>query len=47
MTHVARELASQPDCWQRAADLAEGAAEQLPAAGERIAVVGCGTSYFM
>ncbi|MFJ4823487.1 SIS domain-containing protein [Streptomyces bacillaris] len=47
MTHVARELASQPDCWQRAADLAEGAAGQLPAAGERIAVVGCGTSYFM
>ncbi|QCW80391.1 SIS domain-containing protein [Streptomyces sp. S6] len=47
MTHVARELASQPDCWQRAADLADGAAGQLPAAGERIAVVGCGTSYFM
>ncbi|MFJ1592715.1 SIS domain-containing protein [Kitasatospora albolonga] len=47
MTHVARELASQPDCWQRAADLAAGAAGQLPAAGERIAVVGCGTSYFM
>ncbi|MFE7536274.1 SIS domain-containing protein [Streptomyces rhizosphaericola] len=47
MTHVARELASQPDCWQRAADLADGAAGRLPAAGERIAVVGCGTSYFM
>ncbi|MFJ9688080.1 SIS domain-containing protein [Streptomyces bacillaris] len=47
MTHVARELASQPDCWQRAADLADGVAGQLPAAGERIAVVGCGTSYFM
>lgn len=47
MTHAAQELASQPDCWQRAADLADGVAGQLPAAGERIAVVGCGTSYFM
>ncbi|MYT91943.1 SIS domain-containing protein [Streptomyces sp. SID8359] len=47
MTHVARELASQPDCWQRAADLVDGAAGRLPADGERIAVVGCGTSYFM
>ncbi|MEW1632059.1 sugar isomerase [Streptomyces sp. NPDC089173] len=47
MTHVARELASQPECWQRAAGMAEGLAGQLPAAGERIAVVGCGTSYFM
>ncbi|MFE2294019.1 SIS domain-containing protein [Streptomyces sp. NPDC059452] len=47
MTHVARELASQPGCWQRAADLAAGLSGELPAAGERIAVVGCGTSYFM
>ncbi|WP_405505427.1 SIS domain-containing protein [Streptomyces cyaneofuscatus] len=47
MTHVARELASQPDCWRRAAGMADGLAGQLPATGERIAVVGCGTSYFM
>lgn len=47
MTHVAQELASQPDCWRRAADMAAGHAGRLPAAGERIAVVGCGTSYFM
>ncbi|MDX3378385.1 SIS domain-containing protein [Streptomyces sp. ME02-6991-2A] len=47
MTHVAQELASQPDCWRRAAGMADGLAGQLPAAGERIAVVGCGTSYFM
>ncbi|MFI7236794.1 SIS domain-containing protein [Streptomyces cyaneofuscatus] len=47
MTHVARELASQPDCWRRAAGMAGGLAGQLPATGERIAVVGCGTSYFM
>ncbi|OKJ12066.1 sugar isomerase [Streptomyces sp. CB00316] len=47
MTHVAQELASQPDCWRRAAGMAAGLAGQLPATGERIAVVGCGTSYFM
>ncbi|MGA5471209.1 SIS domain-containing protein [Streptomyces arboris] len=47
MTHVAQELASQPDCWRRAAGMADRLAGQLPAAGERIAVVGCGTSYFM
>lgn len=45
-THMARELASQPDTWARAAGLR---AEQslLPAHGARIAVVGCGTSWFM
>ncbi|MEV8592351.1 sugar isomerase [Streptomyces sp. NPDC052012] len=47
MTHVETELNSQPECWTRAA---AGAAEHrsvLPAAGERVAIVGCGTSYFM
>ena len=40
------ELNSQPEMWARAADLR---AEQalLPASGARIAVVGCGTSWFM
>ncbi|WP_309861058.1 SIS domain-containing protein [Leifsonia sp. 1010] len=40
------ELRSQPETWATAAGLRE---EQslLPAAGERIAVVGCGTSWFM
>ncbi|MFJ4965390.1 Glutamine--fructose-6-phosphate aminotransferase [isomerizing] [Streptomyces sp. ADI96-02] len=47
MTHVAQELASQPDCWQRAAGMADGLASRLPRTGERIAVIGCGTSYFM
>ncbi|MFJ3640715.1 SIS domain-containing protein [Streptomyces sp. NPDC090108] len=42
---MAAELASQPDLWERAAGLAEAAA--LPAHGARIAVVGCGTSWFM
>ncbi|MFI9601376.1 SIS domain-containing protein [Streptomyces sp. NPDC004069] len=47
MSHVEDELTSQPECWARvAADVAvHGRA--LPAQGERVAIVGCGTSYFM
>src|SRR5215472_15483331 len=41
------EIASQPDCWRRAAGLAPLVARVLPAAGERVAVVGCGTSWFI
>nr|WSZ19685.1 SIS domain-containing protein [Streptomyces canus] len=47
MTHVEDELTSQPECWTRAAAEAAGHAHALPAAGERVAIVGCGTSYFM
>ncbi|MET4157366.1 fructoselysine-6-P-deglycase FrlB-like protein [Agromyces sp. PvR057] len=44
--HMAAELESQPSTWARAAALTD---EQraLPAHGARIAVVGCGTSWFM
>jgi CRISPR-associated protein Cas5a/b/c len=41
------EVASQPACWRRVAALAAGAAGTLPARGERVAVAGCGTSWFM
>jgi fructoselysine-6-P-deglycase FrlB-like protein len=41
------EIASQPACWRRAAQLAAGVAGILPARGERVAVAGCGTSWFM
>ncbi|WP_405813522.1 SIS domain-containing protein [Streptomyces sp. NBC_01390] len=47
MTHVEDELRSQPECWTRAAAEAAEHAGVLPVAGERVAVVGCGTSYFM
>ncbi|MFE9774384.1 SIS domain-containing protein [Streptomyces sp. NPDC005931] len=47
MTHVEDELNSQPECWTRAAELAATRAPVLPAPGERVAVVGCGTSYYM
>ncbi|RKN17138.1 SIS domain-containing protein [Micromonospora musae] len=47
MAYVDAEIASQPDCWRRAAELANEARADLPAPGERVAVVGCGTSWFM
>ncbi|MET9970329.1 SIS domain-containing protein [Streptomyces sp. NPDC006356] len=47
MTHVEDELNSQPECWTRAAGEATGLGGVLPEPGERAAVVGCGTSYFM
>jgi fructoselysine-6-P-deglycase FrlB-like protein len=48
MTHVAEEIASQPDCWAAAASLAKGMDHSaLPDQGERVAVVGCGTSHNM
>jgi fructoselysine-6-P-deglycase FrlB-like protein len=45
MSYVKEEIASQPECWRLAAKLAD--APGLPGAGERVAVVGCGTSWFM
>lgn len=49
MKHVTEEIASQPDSWRRAARLASAGdtTSALPTAGERIAVLGCGTSWFM
>ncbi|MEU0257528.1 sugar isomerase [Streptomyces sp. NPDC006184] len=47
MTHVENELKSQPECWTRAAGEAGRHRDALPERGERVAVVGCGTSYFM
>jgi fructoselysine-6-P-deglycase FrlB-like protein len=41
------EIASQPDLWTRAAQLAREAADVLPAPGARTCVVGCGTSLFI
>jgi fructoselysine-6-P-deglycase FrlB-like protein len=45
MSAIAHEVASQPDVWQRASDLAPGL--PLPAHGLRLAVAGCGTSLYM
>ncbi|AUG79118.1 Sugar isomerase [Kitasatospora sp. MMS16-BH015] len=46
-SRTAEELATQPENWRRAAGLAASAAPALPQRGERVAVVGCGTSWFM
>ncbi|MEI3843266.1 MULTISPECIES: SIS domain-containing protein [unclassified Microbacterium] len=44
--HMRAELDSQPETWARAAAMRDEQ-RRLPAAGERVAVVGCGTSWFM
>ncbi|MGA4841143.1 SIS domain-containing protein [Streptomyces sp. G45] len=46
MSRTAAETATQPDCWRRAATAA-AAFGGLPEPGERVAVTGCGTSWFM
>lgn len=45
--HVEDEIASQPACWRQAAELATTVTDRLPTAGERVAFVGCGTSWFV
>jgi fructoselysine-6-P-deglycase FrlB-like protein len=47
MTHVEQEIRSQPECWREAIAMAAGRPEGLPEPGERVAVAGCGTSWFM
>jgi fructoselysine-6-P-deglycase FrlB-like protein len=39
------EIQSQPECWEQAAKLA--ASTRLPTSGERVLVLGCGTSYYI
>ncbi|MFI6508375.1 SIS domain-containing protein [Streptosporangium sp. NPDC050855] len=47
MTHVLREIASQPECWRQALELGAADPAGLPETGERVAVIGCGTSLYM
>ena len=44
MSHLMAEIASQPECWAKAIELAAPAGPALPAPGERVAVIGCGSS---
>ena len=44
MSHLMEEIASQPECWAKAIELAASAGSALPAPGERVAVIGCGSS---
>lgn len=51
MSRTEIEIATQPDCWRQALTLARQpdgpASASLPRPGERVAVVGCGTSWFI
>jgi fructoselysine-6-P-deglycase FrlB-like protein len=46
-THLAREIATQPDDWARTVGRLDEFADVLPRRGERVATIGCGTSWFM
>jgi fructoselysine-6-P-deglycase FrlB-like protein len=46
MLTIEREITSQPEVWRRSVEVAEAERALLPSAGERIALIGCGTSYF-
>jgi fructoselysine-6-P-deglycase FrlB-like protein len=46
-THLEAEIRTQPSNWREAAEVARQHAGLLPEPGSRVAVVGCGTSYFM
>lgn len=47
--HTREEIQSQPQVWRQAVEVAKGehAAQVMPKAGEKVAVIGCGTSWFM
>jgi CRISPR-associated protein Cas5a/b/c len=47
MSAIEREILTQPSDWRRAAEMASDHAAALPAAGERVVAVGCGTSLHM
>ena len=47
--YVSSEIADQPSAWARAAKLGatDGIRQTLPERGQRAAIIGCGTSFFM
>jgi fructoselysine-6-P-deglycase FrlB-like protein len=47
LTHVAAEIVTQPACWKQASVLAATRPTGLPVPGERVAVAGCGTSWYI
>ncbi len=42
-----REIESQPELWGLAGCVATEVRARLPAAGQRVAIIGCGTSYYI
>ena len=47
MSVTREEISSQPQMWRQAVALLPDVGAQLPASGERVAIIGCGTSYFI
>jgi fructoselysine-6-P-deglycase FrlB-like protein len=47
MLKIEREIASQPLIWRQAAGVAANLLDGLPEPGQRVAIVGCGTSYYV
>ncbi len=47
MSGVLAEIDSQPDAWRRALGALPKLRAQLPAPGARLAILGCGTSYYI
>jgi fructoselysine-6-P-deglycase FrlB-like protein len=47
VSETEQEVASQPEMWRRAVALAPEVAGALPSEGERVAVLGCGTSLYV
>lgn len=45
--HIEAEIRSQPACWRTAIEVAKNFIDVLPPMGSRVAVTGCGTSFFM
>ena len=45
--HAEKEIESQPQIWRQTAEFAPSVFHKLPKKGERVAVVGCGSSWFM
>ena len=41
------EIESQPEIWAKTAEFAPSVLHKLPQKGEKVAVVGCGSSWFM
>ena len=47
MSYVNTEIEAQPAAWRRALEMLPSVTTALPERGERVAVIGCGTSWFM
>jgi len=47
MSFIADEVGRQPETWARALEESSRWSDALPSPGERVAVIGCGTSWFM